>query len=146
MRENGPSEEDLRAIERLHQKDMEASRISDFETLRSVVTDDAVILPPGGEPIRGKEELDASFGRMGDGMGQVEVLDYVLDFREVKILGDYAFEWGEIRGSMRQAGGEPQRSTYNVMRILQRQPDGEWKVHRSIWNERPMNDSNEPLA
>ena len=92
MRENGPSEEDLRAIERLHQKDMEASRISDFETLRSVVTDDAVILPPGGEPIRGKEELDASFGRMGDGMGQVEVLDYVLDFREAKILGDYAFE------------------------------------------------------
>jgi uncharacterized protein (TIGR02246 family) len=132
-----PPEEDWRAIERLHARDMEASRSADFETLRSVMTDDAVIPPPGGEPVCGKEELDASFGRTGDGMDQVEVLEYVLDFREVKILGDYAFEWGEIRGSMRQTGGEPQRSAYNVMRILQRQPNGEWKVHRSIWNERP---------
>ena len=146
MRENGPSEEDLRAIERLHQKDMEASRTADFETLRSVMTDEAVILPPDGEPVCGREELDASFGRMGDGMGQVEVLEYVLDFKEVKILGDYAFEWGEIRGSMRQKGGEPQRSTYDVMRILHRQSNGEWKVHRSIWNERPTNDPNEPLG
>ena len=146
MTENDPSEEDLRAIERLHKKDMEASRTADFETLRSVLTDDAVILPPGGKPVRGKEELDATFGRMVDGMGQFEVSEYVLDFREVKILGDYAFGWGEIRGSMRQTGGEPQRSTYNVTRVLRRQPNGEWKVHRSIWNERPTNDPNEPLA
>jgi ketosteroid isomerase-like protein len=125
---------------------MEASRTADFETLRSLMTDDAVILPPGGKPVRGKVELDASFGRMGGRMGQVEVLEYFLDFKEVKILGDYAFEWGEIRGSMRQTGGEPQRSSYNVMRIQQIQPDGEWKVHRSIWNERPTNDPNEPLA
>ena len=139
-------EADLRAIERLHQKDMQASRAGDFETLRSIMTDEAVILPPGGEAVRGKEELDASFARMRDAMDRIEVIEYVLDFSEVKILGDYAFEWGEIRGSMRQTGDEPQRSTYNVMRILQRQPDGEWKVHRSIWNERPTNDSNEPLA
>jgi uncharacterized protein (TIGR02246 family) len=144
--ENDPCEEDLRAIEGLHQKDMEASRTGDFETLRSVMTDDAVILPPGGETVRGKEELDASFARMRDAMDRIEVIEYVLDFSEVKILGDYAFEWGEIRGSMRQTGGEPQRSAYNVMRILQRQPNGEWKVHRSIWNERPTNDPNEPVG
>jgi ketosteroid isomerase-like protein len=41
-------EADLRAIERLHQKDMQASRAGDFETLRSIMTDEAVILPPGG--------------------------------------------------------------------------------------------------
>jgi hypothetical protein len=37
---------------------------------------------------------------------------------------------------MRQRDVEAQRSRYNVMRILQRQPNGELKVHRSIWNER----------
>jgi ketosteroid isomerase-like protein len=96
-------EADLWAVERLHQKDMEASRTGDFETLRSVMTDDAVILPPGGETVRGKEELDASIGRMCDAIDRIEVLEYVLDSKEVKILGDYASEWGEIRGSMRQA-------------------------------------------
>lgn len=67
---------------------MEASRTGDFETLRPIMTDDAAILPPGGEIVRGREELDASFGRMGDAMGQIEVLGYVLDFSEVKVLGD----------------------------------------------------------
>ena len=133
-------EADLRAIERLHQKDMQASRAGDFDTLRSIMTDEAVILPPGGEAVRGKEELDASFARMRYAMDRIEVIEYVLDFSEVTILDDYAFEWGEIRGSMRQMGGRVQRSTYNVMRILHRQPNGEWKVHRSIWNDASAND------
>jgi ketosteroid isomerase-like protein len=37
----------LRAIERLHQKDMAASRTGDFETLRSIMTDDVAIHPTG---------------------------------------------------------------------------------------------------
>jgi hypothetical protein len=34
------SEKDLRAIEELHQRDMEASRAGDFRTLRSIASDD----------------------------------------------------------------------------------------------------------
>jgi uncharacterized protein (TIGR02246 family) len=134
---NDASEKDRRAIEELHRKDMEASRVGDFETLRSIVSDDAVILPPGGKPVRGKAELDASFGGMGDAMDRIEVLEYVLDFEEVETVGDYAFEWGEIRGLVRTKDGELRRSAYNVMRILRREPDGDWRVHRSIWNEGP---------
>lgn len=129
-------EADLRAIEELHRRDMRASREGDFRTLRSLMSDDAVVLPPGGRVTRGAAALDASFARMAEGMGQVEVLEYELDFEEVKVLGDYAFEWGFIRGAMRGLpGGEVERSSYKVMRILQRQPDGSWKVHRTIWNE-----------
>lgn len=90
------------------------------------MTDDAAILPPGGEIVRDREELDASFGRMGDAMGQIEVLEYVLDFSEAKVLGDYAFEWGEIRGSMRQRGWR------GAALALQRYADptktAEWRV------------------
>ena len=32
----------------------------------------------------------------------------------------------------------PATLAYNIMRILKRQPDGEWKVYRSIWNEAPI--------
>jgi uncharacterized protein (TIGR02246 family) len=131
------SAEDLRAIERLHETDMAASKSGEFETLRSLMTDDAVILAPGGEPVRGKAELDDSFARMREAMGQVEVLEYVLDFEKVRVLGEYAFEWGEIRGSSRRKGGETQYTSYKVMRILQKQPDGSWKIHRSMWNESP---------
>lgn len=129
---------DLAAIERLHQKDMTASKAGDFETLLSLMSDDAVTMPPGGKMTRGKEALTASFSKMKNVYASIEVLEYILDFQEVQVLGEYAFEWGEIRGSMRARGSdEIEHSTYKVMRILQRQPDGEWKVHRTIWNDNP---------
>jgi ketosteroid isomerase-like protein len=57
-------------------------------------------------------------------------------------IGNYTFEWGEVRGSMRaKDGGEPEAASYKVMRNvarLQKQPDGEWKVHRTIRNENPQ--------
>lgn len=127
---------DLEAIERLHGRDMRASEDGDFRTLRGLLTDDAVVMPPGGRLTRGRAELDASFARMEGSMSGVEVSEYVLDFEEVRVLGDYAFEWGTIRGAMR-AGGGIERSSYKVMRILRRDADGEWRVHRTIWNENP---------
>jgi uncharacterized protein (TIGR02246 family) len=138
MSGNADLKKDLELIRRLHEKDMAASKAGDFETLRSLMTDDAVMMPPGESWIRGRAELDASFNRTKDAMRQVEVLDYVLDFEEVKILGDYAFEWGTVRGAMRSRNdGEVEYATYKVMRILHKHSDGEWKVHRSIWNENP---------
>ena len=135
--EGADRDEDLRAIRLLHERDMAASKAGDFRTLRSLMSDDAVVMPPGGRTTRGREALDASFARMEKGAGGAEVLEYVLDFEEVKVLGDYAFEWGTIRGASRGGDGRMERSSYKVMRILQRQPDGEWKVHRTIWNENP---------
>lgn len=100
------------------------------------MTDDAVVIPPGGGLICGKDELDTNFARMRQSMVGIEVLEYELDFEEVPVLGDYAYEWGWIKGSMRaKDSSDIARSTYRVMRILKRQPDGEWKVHRTIWNE-----------
>lgn len=131
-------DQDAEAITKLHQKDMAASKAGDIEALRSLMTDDAVVMPPDGQTLRGRKAIDENFARMKEALSQVEVLDYELDFREVKILGPYACEWGEIRGRMRHRdGGTIESSTFKVMRILQKQPDGSWKVHRSIWNGGP---------
>lgn len=141
---NSDYERELRAIEKLHQRDMAASRSGDFETLRTLMSDEAVMMPPGGNFVRGRAEIDAGMGRMSEAMRTVEVLEYVLDFEEVKVLGDYAFEWGVIRGRMRSLdGGDAEESIYKVMRILQKQANGEWKVHRSIWNAHPVKNEKE---
>lgn len=131
-----PNAADLSAIERLHGEDVRASRAGDFRTLRTLMTDDAVILPPHGKPIRGRGQIEAAFGRSEADLGGAEILDYVLDFAEILILGDYAVEWGEIRGSERTTPDSPPTpSSYNLMRVLQKQADGGWKVHRTMWNE-----------
>ena len=130
-------EADLKAIERLHQRDMAAAKAGDYRTLRSLFTDNAVSMPPGSPWLRGGDELDRQFADMEQSLRDVEILEYVQEFEEVVVLGEYAFEWGIAYGSMRVAGGEPESSCYKMMRILKKQPDGEWKVHRTIWNLNP---------
>lgn len=127
---------DLARIEELHETDMRASREGDYRTLRSLMSDDAVVLPPGGRQIRGREALDRSFAAMSAAESPTEVLEYRFDWQEIRVLGDYAFEWGYIHGKERhRETGAVRAELYHVMRILQRQPDGAWKVHRTIWNE-----------
>jgi uncharacterized protein (TIGR02246 family) len=126
----------VKRIEDLHDADMHASKAGDFATLRSLMSDDAVVLPPGGRLIRGREALDSSFAAMSAAVSSTEVLEYRFDWQEVQVLGDYAFEWGYIHGKERdKASGAIRTELYHVMRILQRQIDGAWKVHRTIWNE-----------
>jgi uncharacterized protein (TIGR02246 family) len=123
-----------KAIERLHRRDMRASAAGDFAALRALVDDNAVMLPPGGAPQRGAKDFDAAFERMSNSPQTHEVIEYRLEFEEVKIFGNYAVEWGAIRGATREiASGRVNQSEYHVMRVLRRQPNGSWKIWRSIW-------------
>lgn len=136
------SAKDMEAITQLHQRDMQASKTWDVETLVSLWTDDIVALPEGGKPIIGKEANRASLLKLREQSQGLEITDYKLTFNEVKILGDWAFEWGKFEGVVKPAaGGEPESSSGKVMRILRRQPDGSWKVARTMYNS----DATEPL-
>ena len=127
--------DDLARIEALHRADMAASQRGDYRTLRSLMSDDAVVLPPGGTMLRGRDALDRSFAAMSQAAPTTEVLEYRFDWHEVQLCGDYAFEWGYIVGLERSlATGEVTSERYHVIRVLQRQPDEDWKVHRTIWN------------
>jgi len=126
---------DRERIVELHQRDIRASTERDYATLRTLMSDDAVVLPPGGRMIRGRESIDRSFVAMAGAPVTSDVLEYAFDWHEVEICGEYAFEWGYIRGRERdRATGRETAEFHHVMRILKRQPDGAWKVHRTIWN------------
>ncbi len=127
----------LKAIERLHRRDMRASAAGDFKALRALVDDEAVMFPPGGPVQRGAKEFDIAFERMAGAPKTHEVVNYRLDFEEVKVFGNYAVEWGAIRGATREiSSGRIVESEYHVMRVLRRQKNGSWKVYRSIWAPR----------
>lgn len=119
---------DLAAIERLRQINLLAIRSQNHGVLDSLLTEDAVMMAPGSEPQRGRPEIPGS----GNGLS---ILEYDEEYEELKILAGYAYEWGTIRCSYMMADGERQNLRFKVLRILQRQEDGEWKVHRAMWNE-----------
>ena len=123
-----------RAIDELHRRDTAASVAGDFDALRALIDDEAVMLPPGGKPQRGAAALDASFAKMKQAPRTHAVLEYRFDFEEIQVLGDVAVEWGAIHGTTKEIStGQISRSSYHVMRMLRRQSDGSWKVYRSIW-------------
>lgn len=115
-------------------RDMEASKSGDFKSLRSLLTPDAVMMPPGQHLIRGEEQLIRSYRHMEEEMKETEILDYRLEFEEIQIFGDYAFEWEFIHGSSRNKNKAVEQSSYKLMRILKKNNEGDWKVHRAIWN------------
>lgn len=130
----GPAAE-LAAIEQLHGRDMAAAKAGDAEALAALWTDDIVSLPPGGPVTRGRAAAYAGLLRSLERARDLETTEYVLEFEEVCVLGEYAFEWGEVRGAVRaRAGGEEIRSRGKVMRILRKGSDGGWRVHRTMWS------------
>lgn len=129
--------DDFDKIESLHQQDMKAAKSGDYKTLRSLLSPDAVMMPPGQPWIRGAEQLEENYQHMEKAMKKVKILEYEFTFEEVTVLGDYAFEWGTIFGISKEKGEDPEETTYKLMRILKKDEQGEWKVHRAIWNENP---------
>lgn len=103
----GPSlESDLRAIKALNQHDVDAVLANDMDAVMAQWTDDFVVLPPVGPVVRGRR---ANVEVVQKGMEQIRAFDpveFVVDFEEIKVVGDYAFEWGAYRGTSRPRAGE----------------------------------------
>ena len=127
------SEQDIEAIKELRRRDATAAKAFDFDTLRSILSDEAVIMPPGEKPWSGKDELDAAYAQMAKAPNTYEIMEYTIDLSEPEIVGAHAFEHGEIRGMTRNTeDGSIEHARYRVMRILRKEGDA-WKVYRAIW-------------
>lgn len=130
-------EADLRAIDALNQQDMKAVLANDVETIASQWTEDFVVLSSAGI-VRGRLTHLEMLERSQRHLQAIEPVEYVAHFEEIQVMGDYAYEWGTYRGAMRpRAGGALMSYSGPLMRILQRQPDGAWKMHRTMLTTDP---------
>jgi ketosteroid isomerase-like protein/uncharacterized protein YndB with AHSA1/START domain len=125
---------DRAAIAELHARDEEASRAMDHATLASLWTDDVAALSPDGVVVRGRAANAARLEELTAAMAGQEIVDYDLYFEEVEVRGDWAFEWGTYAGTTRDpSSGAPRPLQGRLMRILQRQGDGAWRVARTMY-------------
>ncbi len=92
----------------------------------ALYTDDAMVLPPNGESVRGRPAIEKLFqGLIAAGIKQA-----TLTAQEVEGHGDTATEVGAY--SVKDAAGtELDRGKYVV---VWKRVKGEWKLHRDIWN------------
>ena len=132
-------QEALAGIEELHRRDIAASKDRDFETLLSLWTEDGVLLLPGEKPIVGLEALKAYMDEQAKISQAYKIKKYEHEWEEIKVIGDWAFEWGFYEGEVEMIkGGEIIREQGKLFRVLRRQEDGSWKAARAIGqNDRP---------
>ena len=126
------NESDVQAL-----RDMSPRFLAAFNAGESTVdmfTEDAVRIPPQGPALVGHEAL-----RERD-------LAYHAEFTatqtattdEVQVYGDVGFARGtwSVRETPRAGGAEVERNG-NWLIIYERQPNGQWKAIRHIWNQAP---------
>ena len=130
-------ETDLRGIEELRRRDIAASKSQDAEGLAALWTEDGVALPPGQAPtVESERSRPALHGWWKPAAASSRSSITKRNSRRRRFVGDHAFEWGFISGSeRRRSDGQVLRSTVKVLRILQRQPDGSWRIRISMFNE-----------
>jgi ketosteroid isomerase-like protein len=129
---------DLKAIDELHKKEVAATKAYDVAALAALWSEEIVSLPPGGSPLIGKKANREALQAGEEQSKQVDIMDYAQKWEEVTISGDYAFEWGTFRSQVTvKATAVTGKAEFKVLRVLKRQGDGTWKIHRTVWNEIP---------
>jgi ketosteroid isomerase-like protein len=96
------------------------------------LTPDAISLPPGEFPIKGREAI-----RVHLSAGPQGVLTWKPAGAELSRSGDLGYTWGAYEFSIAGADGRPQPSYGKYVTIWKKQPDGSWKVALDTGNASP---------
>jgi len=91
---------------------------------------DALVLRSNYAPIRGAAAVrEFFFGALDAGLGDVEI-----DPMRVDVVGDFAYEAGRCKALIPSAAGKRREERGKYLWVLQKQPNGEWKVVADCWS------------
>jgi ketosteroid isomerase-like protein len=123
--------DDLAQITAFNERYLQSINEEDIATLSSLTTDGHVMLVPNREPVVGKSANDAMNGSAFERYDFSETWTPV----ETVIDGDLAFQRGTFTTIATPKGdGERLEMSGSFMRIYQRQPNGEWRMTRDMFN------------
>jgi len=111
-----------------------AIKNKDVPRLLTFITDDAVFLTSNTPPLKGKKAVESLYR---DIFARFNV-EQETTTEEIEVDGDRAFTWGtDALTLIPVAGGNPIKLKGYGMTILQRRPDGSWRIMRGINNMAP---------
>ncbi len=125
------TEADVEAINRVHDDHTTALNDGDTNAYVTLLAEGAVLMPPNQPVVFGvaaiREYRQTDFDQI--------TLEVTRPSEEVVVAGDWSFVRHTYAGTATpQAGGEPTELSGKGITILQRQPDGSWKIARYMWS------------
>ena len=122
---------DIAAIGEARQQLIDAINADDVEGIMAGLTDDHLTMPPN-EPT--PQTLDALRSWHERRIAEF-TLDLAVSSSEVEIGGDWAFDRFSGTATLTPIdGGASIQNTTKGLWIWHHEPDGSWKLSRSIWN------------
>lgn len=123
-----------RAIDAMHQRELEAARSGDTAGLVELWDADGTILPPEGPPVVGIDAIRTSLASSSRQRRFTQIVHYDVDVVDCVVVGTVAYEWGRYEAISRpRNGGSESAVSGKLLRVLRRQDDGTWRIARSIW-------------
>ena len=127
------SEEDRQAAIDFDLRFAQAVLAGDVDAMTDMYTEDAIILPPGGSVIQGRDAIR----QFNEAFVQAGIVQFELKDIRIRGVGDMLYMVGEST-----IGCEDSESTSLACRngkymcILREQGAGQWKKTLAIWNSR----------
>jgi uncharacterized protein (TIGR02246 family) len=118
------------AIEERNREFVSAYSRGDTAGIAALYTEDAKVLPPGGETVTGRPGIQQFWQAVRD-MGVQAVTLNTLD---VESSGDLAYEVGSATLKIQPAGGQAATDTIKYVIVWKRQAGGPWQLAVDIWN------------
>jgi uncharacterized protein (TIGR02246 family) len=101
----------------------------DYAGMAALYTDDAKVLPPDAPIVTGRKAIEEFWRAAAAALGLASVTLNTLD---LEVSGDTACEVGEA--DLKLGSG---RAKVKYVVVWRRGGDGQWRLHRDIWNTTP---------
>jgi len=117
------------AIEQENRKFGEAVARKDYRGMAALYTENAKVLPPDAPIVTGRPAIEEFWRGAANSLG---LTDATLKTIDLEVSGDFACEVGEA--NLKLGTGQ---AMVKFLVIWKRGGDGQWQVHRDIWNNMP---------
>ena len=108
----------------------ESFNAGQISTLFDMYTHNAVVIPPSSEILSYQAAITSYWNELRNiGMGE-----YRIDTIDVLIEGDIAYQLALWEATLTTADGNTTLIDGTMTNVLQRQPDGHWKIRLQSWN------------
>ena len=119
-------EADLRAqIEKVDKAWEKANNAGDAAALTALYTKDAVVMPPGADPVSGTKAIQAMFTA-----DVAQGAQMALTQKDVTGFGDYALETGSFVATAKDG----KHLDHGSFMTFLKKEGGSWKIYRDTWN------------
>ena len=125
-------EADVSAINDLRRREIKSAEAGDVEALLALRTEDFTAMPPGQNPVSGKQAVSAFLSGMFE---QVSIQETVVS-EDIVVSGDLAYDRGTFTGSATpKAGGDPMELNGKYLWIARREENGSWRYAVQMWSD-----------